>query len=307
MGKLTKTEIMEIGKERNKNLKIISIEEVITKNNRHRWLISYECLECKYNGKCYWDNFKRQGCPECRKNKVSDLCKKYSDDEINKRLNEDGFELIDRNYSRSSCLVKCLKCGKTNARSTSVIMNEHRKCSVCDGKVITTNDFKEIVKDIGDDEYEVISDYINSKSKINIKHKICNHEYWVTPDNFRRGRRCPYCNESKGEKFISDILSNNNIEFYKEYYFDDLYGDYKHLRFDFAIFKENELYCLVEYDGLFHYEETSLCNNLKRQKRYDELKNDYCEDNNIKLIRIPYWEFDNIEKILIKEGVYKID
>ena len=27
----------------------------------------------------------------------------------------------------------------------------------------------------------------------------------------------------------------------------------------------------------------------------------YCKDNNIKLITIPYWEKNNIEKILIKE------
>ena len=33
----------------------------------------------------------------------------------------------------------------------------------------------------------------------------------------------------------------------------------------------------------------------------DNIKTQYCKDNNIKLIRIPYWDFDNIEEILKKE------
>ena len=36
-------------------------------------------------------------------------------------------------------------------------------------------------------------------------------------------------------------------------------------------------------------------------QRNDNIKNQYCKDNNIKLVRIPYWEFDNIENILEKE------
>jgi hypothetical protein len=31
------------------------------------------------------------------------------------------------------------------------------------------------------------------------------------------------------------------------------------------------------------------------------MKRDYCKKNNIKLIEIPYWDFDNIEEILDKE------
>ena len=40
---------------------------------------------------------------------------------------------------------------------------------------------------------------------------------------------------------------------------------------------------------------------LMNLKHRDSIKTRYCKDNNIKLIRIPYWEFNDIEKILIKE------
>ena len=33
-------------------------------------------------------------------------------------------------------------------------------------------------------------------------------------------------------------------------------------------------------------------------KYLDNIKTKYCEDNNIKLIRIPYWNYNNIEQIL---------
>ncbi|MCB2320474.1 hypothetical protein LGK98_06505 [Clostridium tagluense] len=54
----------------------------------------------------------------------------------------------------------------------------------------------------------------------------------------------------------------------------------------------------IEYDGEMHYKETTLGNKLKQQQLHDKIKNNYCKDNNINLIRIPYWEKNNIEQIL---------
>lgn len=40
---------------------------------------------------------------------------------------------------------------------------------------------------------------------------------------------------------------------------------------------------------------------LERQKAYDNKKRDYCKNNNIKLIEIPYYKIDNINAILSEE------
>ena len=37
---------------------------------------------------------------------------------------------------------------------------------------------------------------------------------------------------------------------------------------------------------------------LKILKKNDEIKNKYCEKNNLKLLRIPYYDLKNIEIIL---------
>ena len=59
---------------------------------------------------------------------------------------------------------------------------------------------------------------------------------------------------------------------------------------------------VIEYDGQQHYisiENWGGINKLNDNIRKDTIKNKYCEDNNIRILRIPYWDFENIE-ILIK-------
>lgn len=107
------------------------------------------------------------------------------------------------------------------------------------------------------------------------------------------------CNKSKGELKIKNILLENNIEFKQQFTFDNL--KYKSpLKFDFAIFKNNQLLCLIEYQGIQHYDENNLWFSEENQVR-DTLKKDYCEQNNILLIEIPYWDYEDINFKYLKE------
>lgn len=138
----------------------------------------------------------------------------------------------------------------------------------------------------------------------NTKHK----NYLCTPKNFVNGSRCPRCNESKGEKQLDLILSKYNIYHSSQYTFDDLRGiGGGLLRFDAPVFwdaDKTKLRMLIEYDGIFHYEKQYDNDRFETLLIHDELKNQYCNNNNIKLLRIPYWEFSNIEEILIREIGY---
>jgi len=70
----------------------------------------------------------------------------------------------------------------------------------------------------------------------------------------------------------------------------------KELPFDFYLPDYN---LCIEYDGIFHYEDIfDKPYDFKTGKKRDKIKTKYCKDNNINLLRIPYWEFDNIEEIL---------
>ena len=67
------------------------------------------------------------------------------------------------------------------------------------------------------------------------------------------------------------------------------------LPFDFYL---PEYKTCIEFDGRQHFESIEHWegdNGLLKIKKNDSIKNEYCKDNDIKLIRIPYYEIDNIE------------
>src|SRR5258708_7205594 len=107
---------------------------------------------------------------------------------------------------------------------------------------------------------------------------------------------CKNCDSSKDEKRISEYLLNNNIKFETPYKGFKNCKNIRILSFDFYISKLN---ILIEYDGILHYKDKfNKPIEFKKTKKNDKIKTKYCKDNDIKLIRIPYWNFDNIENIL---------
>lgn len=96
------------------------------------------------------------------------------------------------------------------------------------------------------------------------------------------------CVKSKGEKIIGHILQELGISYSKEYSFPDL-KDKGLLKFDFAIHQDK--LSLIEYDGIQHFQPSSGWNsleNFERLKVRDQLKNEYCIQNNIPLLRLNY-------------------
>lgn len=116
------------------------------------------------------------------------------------------------------------------------------------------------------------------------------------------------CIVSQGEEKIAELLKEMNISFKREYTFKDLLTDKNFpMRFDFAIFNNQKLECLIEYQGRQHYMEwdTKIQTTLEERQKRDNKKRKYCLNNNIKLIEIPYWDFDKIDKNYIKEKIYE--
>lgn len=116
------------------------------------------------------------------------------------------------------------------------------------------------------------------------------------------GHGCPMCNESKGEKRIREILVKNKLIFKSQYEFNNLFGTGNgKLKFDFVLLKQEKPVFIIEYDGEFHYKKFYKDDGHETLLVHDQIKNKYCEQNNIPLLRIPYWEFDTIEEILFRE------
>ena len=96
------------------------------------------------------------------------------------------------------------------------------------------------------------------------------------------------CIVSWHESQIAKMLENLNFTFSQQYYCNDLImkdtGYY--LYYDFAIFNQNKLLYLIEYDGKQHFDKDAAHwghneADFNRNREKDLLKNKYCFDNNI--------------------------
>lgn len=162
-------------------------------------------------------------------------------------------------------------------------------CPVCHG-MKDTKKFSEQIEEKYPNEYEVIGEYINNRTPILVKHK-CGHEWEVIPKDLLRDIRCPKCIASKGELFIEKYLTERNIEHTPQYTIKEC-KDKNPLPFDFMININGEKR-LIEFDGLQHFEKKESIYYNPTVSKHDEIKNNYCKNNGIKLLRIPYWWLRN--------------
>ena len=109
------------------------------------------------------------------------------------------------------------------------------------------------------------------------------------------------CITSINESKIAKMLTNGNINFKEQYRFKDLSSTGREcdcLIFDFAIYNKDmqSLIYLIEFDGSQHFKYFYKENNkgwnnedtFKTTRQNDLIKNKYCFEHNIPLIRIPY-------------------
>lgn len=140
------------------------------------------------------------------------------------------------------------------------------------------------------------TNYIKNQIKVIITCPI-HGDFEQRPLSHLQGNGCPNCSESKGEKIIAKYLDKNNISYYRQHKFNDCKNIFQ-LPFDFFIPKYRTC---IEFDGKQHYEPANFFGGIEafeRLKTNDKIKDDYCEDNFINLIRIRYDQMERIDNIL---------
>lgn len=117
---------------------------------------------------------------------------------------------------------------------------------------------------------------------------------------------------SKGEEKIEKLLRSHRISFQREVSFSDLKSLKGNLlRFDFAVFKGKQLVCLIEFDGEQHFHRVpyfqKTISEFKQTQEWDRRKNAYCLRKKIPLIRVPYWDYDNLTfESLFTNSTYRV-
>jgi len=240
----------------------------------------------------------RKICPKCEVEiKIIDWV-----DRCNKFHNfKYDYSKVDFITSNNYVLISCPTHGEFRQQSR---MHPFQGCPKCAKNTrLTTKEFIELSRRVHNSVYDYTDAiYINNHTKVKL---ICRkHGGFETIPNLHLNRRqgCPFCKASKGELTICYILDRYEIKYIRQYKFDSCKNKYK-LPFDFYLPSEN---LCIEFDGVQHFESLEFFGGeiaLEKQKYNDLIKDKYCLDNKISLIRIPYYEENNIENIIIKNVI----
>ena len=180
---------------------------------------------------------------------------------------------------------------------------ECARVKIADSRRMTTDEFIERARSVHGDLYDyskVIYKQTNERVEI-----ICKEHglFSQTPHlHVSHVCGCPICSASKGERAIQKYLQEHNISYISEFRFADC-SHINTLPFDFCI-QQNGSNFIIEYDGQHHFYPIDYFGGEEgfyKTRRNDAIKNAYCEEHNIPILRIPYWDRDNINTILDKE------
>lgn len=288
--------------EDNSNCKLISKE-----CENVRTLLTLKC-ECGEEFQRTFLNIKKNKVILCR----SCITKRIN--QLNTKNQNDAFDIIDSKYKDKYVIIPFdyigkqktevdLVCKKCNHKFTR---NYHRlrfydvPCPSCESyyKTWSIKRAQNLINKYSED-YRVIE--CNNANDIYIEHIPCGHIFKRASHNIYQngGAKCPKCinKESIGSETITKWLDEKGFYYIKEYRFSDC-RNIRPLPFDFYL-PDHDI--CIEYDGEQHFRPVRHLggkDHYDKTVKNDKIKNDYCRDNNIELIRISYYENKNISNIL---------
>lgn len=253
------------------------------------------------------DHLSGCGCPKCGYLKVG-IKRTLTQEKFIKKAIEVYGSKYDYTKTRyvnalTDVIITCNIHGEFN-QNAHVFLQGHG-CQRCGYAPYTLSECINKFKKVHGDTYDYSKVvYYNSKTKVCI---ICKEhgEFWKMPRNHITGQGCPNCHISYGELAVKSWLIDNKIKFIQQYKYQDLKINKKLFQFDFYVPCVNTL---IEYDGEQHFMPVRFNGmsidkalaNFKIAQYRDSLKNKFCEENKIALIRISYNQNMEIPEILSK-------
>lgn len=274
---------------------------------RNKVLVRHKCgYEWLANPEPLWNG---HGCPKCSHN-LKRTTESFKQQIFN--LVGTEYEILGEYINNSTpILFKHNACGHTFFMAPKPFIQQGQRCPyeryerTGKSNSHSENYVKTLVKELEKGQYEIIGNYKKASEKVVFIHHECGKTFEMPTTRFiKGGNRCPYCYRSRGEEVIRDFFIRHGTDFTEQYRIKGCKNK-RSLPFDFAIFKTNKLYCLIEYDGSQHYgiKFGSSEREYQRLLLNDSIKSKYCKEHNIPLLRIKYVRSEN--PVIFKEKVIK--
>ncbi len=244
------------------------------------------------------------GCPKCSKTLP------HTEESFLNKLKEcnpnfDNIEILEEYKNLKTKLLCFCKVHKSKFYITPSSLLNGFGCPDCHVNPIRKK-YQTIYKAFEDRGYLLLQDeYKDNKQKLKyICKKHPEIEQYISYNSLANGSGCRFCKSSKGENKILDYLIINKIIFKPQISFDDC-RNVLPLPFDFAVLdKYGKIKFLIEYQGQQHEFPLEMFGGEKafaQRLFHDNIKREYCQNNNIKLVEIWYYDFKNIKNILDNE------
>lgn len=301
--------VMEKASEINPNIKILEpYKNLTTRMN---------CVCIKHNkntSKTMQEILRGQGCYECGLEKLSE--KSYCNiTEVQERISQNNphIKLITYNGITEYANCYCEKHDEKFKKYPASMVNKKSGCSQCyaenlrETQGMGIDEFKRRLKNVHPD-IEVVGEYVKNNIPIDLYCK--KHDYYFSLSPVAILERLSCCEKSMityKEENMCSLLESWDYKITRQKIFEDC-KDKRHLQFDAYLDDYN---IAIEYDGEQHFYPVSFGQQSKddviERYRYtikhDKIKEKYCREHNIPLIRIPYWEFENMDRYLFDKLV----
>lgn len=240
---------------------------MIGKYNGAKNKTEMQCKVCNYK----WSTepyvvYKGHGCPQCSgKAKITTISfKKY----LNRYAKD--YKLIGLVIS-SKKKVKILhkECGNLFYMTPHNFIVSEERCPYSaskrrgDSNAYSFKKMNQILKLTTGNRYKVSSHYTRASKKAVCFDNKCKRHFISIPSMLSRNETgCPFCATSKGEKAIRIYLIDHRVSFKEQVKFSNCRNK-RSLPFDFAVYKNNKLLYLIEFQVIQHYKHIELFDKTK--------------------------------------------
>lgn len=271
-----------------------------------------QCICTKHNkktSKTMQEILKGQGCRECGKEKLSEQ-HFYDIEEIKDKINvfNPHVKLLNYNGITEFADCYCEKHDKYFKKYPKTMIDKKSGCSECyaenlrESQGMGIEEFKKRLKQIHPD-VEVIGEYVNNNTATDLYCKKHNCYFSLTPSAMLSRWSC--CDKSRvtyKEENMCSLLESWGYRIIRQKIFEDC-KDARDLQYDAYLVDFN---VVLEYDGEQHFRPVAFgkqsweeaVEKYEYTVKHDKIKNEYCKKNHIPLIRVPYWEYENMDYYL---------